>query len=131
MRPTLAALVLVPLLAACGGSEEASGTRCGTLPTANPAATLPAGFPALPGQVLHEPARQGKTDLVLALVHETDFVAVRDDLVARLRAAGFQVPGTDQEAVEAEAEFTGPHEGTIKVTPLCEGYVTVRYKFTG
>lgn len=132
MRRTLAALTLVPLLAACGGgSQDDAGRTCGTLPTADPAATLPTGFPALAGQVLYGPASQGKTQLVFALVADSDFVGVRDDLVAKLKAAGYEVPGTDQEAVEAEAEFTGPHEGTIKVTPLCQGQVTVRYKFTG
>jgi len=128
-----AALVVVPLLlAACGGgSADTAAEPCGTLPTPDPAASLPSGFPGREGQVLHGAATQGKTGIVFDLVRDDDFVGVRDALVDRLKAAGYEIVGTDQEAVEAEAEFTGPHEGTIKVQPLCEGYVTVRYKLTG
>jgi len=127
------ALVGVPLLvAACGGGSTGTGAEpCGTLPSADPAASLPSGFPQRDGEVLYGPATQGKTSIVFGLVPDADFVAVRDGAVDRLKAAGYEVVGTDQEAVEAEAEFTGPHEGTIKVQPLCEGYVTVRYKLTG
>lgn len=128
-----AALLAVPLLvAACGGaSKDAAGEPCGALPTRDPSAALPSGFPQREGEVLYGPAAQGKTSIVFGLVPDGDFVAVRDGVVDRLRAAGYDIVGTDQEAVEAEAEFTGPHEGTVKVQPLCQGYVTVRYKLTG
>lgn len=125
-------MALVAVLAACGGgTKESADGACGVLPTADPSATLPAGFPSPPGQFLYGPATQGKTHLVVAVVGTDGFVELRDDLVERLTEAGYTIAGTDQEAVEAEAEFTGPHEGTIKVQPLCTGYVTVRYKFTG
>ena len=139
IRRGLALAALVPLLtglAACGGSDNDkddssnNASVCGTLPTADPAATLPAGFPTR-DQVLYEPSTQGATKVVYALVDESDFVEVRDDLVDKLKAAGYTIEGTDQESVEAEAEFSGAHKGTIKVEPKCTGYVTVRYKFEG
>ena len=141
IRRGLALAALVPLLtglAGCGGSDndndsdktDTSASSCGTLPTADPAATLPAGFPTR-DQVLYEPSTQGATKVVYALVDESDFVEVRDDLVDKLKKAGYTIEGTDQESVEAEAEFSGAQKGTIKVEPKCKGYVTVRYKFEG
>jgi hypothetical protein len=139
LRRGLAVAALVPLLAglsACGDDDkdEDAGTAsesCGTLPTANSAATLPSGFPALGDQVLYEPSTQGTTKVVYALLDEGDFVEVRDELVDKLKAASYTIDGTDQESVEAEAEFSGPQKGTIKVEPLCKGYVTIRYKILG
>jgi hypothetical protein len=137
----VAALVLVT--ACSGGSNALTTTQptasasttvsagCGTLPTADPTASLPSDFPALAGQVLYEPSTQGKTTIVLAIVNEGDFVAVRDELVAKLKAAGYTIPGTDQESIEAEAEFAGRHDGTVKVEPLCDGFVAIRYKLNG
>ena len=140
-RRALCAVTAVPLLlglAACGGSsdgdsdsdsEASASDACGTLPSADPAATLPTGFPALGDQVLYEQSKQGSTTIVFGRVDESDFVEVRDELVDKLKAAGYTIDGTDQESVEAEAEFSGPHGGTIKVQPLCKGNVVIRYKF--
>ncbi|HUR15318.1 MAG TPA: hypothetical protein VM097_12600 [Mycobacteriales bacterium] len=138
IRRGLVAAALVPLLtglAACGDDDKddddggTGASACGTLPTANPAATLPTGFPTLTDQVLFEPSTQGSTKIVFALLDEGDFVEVRDELVDKLKEAKYKIEGTDQESVEAEAEFSGPHRGTIKVEPKCTGYVTIRYKF--
>ena len=134
---TLAAVPLVLGVAACGGSsdgadeEEASGpgsVACGSLPAADPAAKLPEGFPVLDDQVLYEPSKQGATTIVFARLDTSDFVKVRDELVDKLKAAGYTIDGTDQESVEAEAQFSGKQTGTIKVQPLCKGKVSVRYK---
>lgn len=134
LRLALAAVPLLVVVAGCGadepGTARPSAKPCGPLPTADPAASLPRGFPA-PRQVLFDPATQGKAHIVFGLVDDGDFVRVRDDLVDRLEAAGYTIDGTDQESVEAEAAFSGPHRGTIKVEPLCEGRVTVRYKILG
>src|SRR5438067_2098343 len=140
-KRALAIAALAPALAgltACSdgdkdkdGDTSSASKSCGTLPTADPAAALPVGFPALGDQVLYEPSTQGKTQIVYALLDESSFVEVRDELVTKLKAAGYTVPGTDQESVEAEAEFEGKQDGTIKVEPLCKGYVTIRYKFNG
>lgn len=138
VRRGLAVAALVPLLGgltACGGSDTEQGkpgtNACGTLPTADPAATLPTGFPALGDQVLYKPGTQGATKIVFALLGASSFVEVRDELVEKLKGAGYTIVGTDQESVEAEAEFSGKNEGTIKVEPLCKGYVTIRYTFLG
>ena len=134
----LTLVALVPLLAgltACGGDDKKATTAdpnaCGTLPTADPTAKLPAGFPAR-DQVLYEPSVQGKTSIVFGLVDESSFVEVRDDYVEKLTAAGWKIDGTDQESVEAEAQFSkAALSGTIKVEPLCKGFVTIRYKANG
>jgi hypothetical protein len=142
LRRGLAAAALVPLLmglAACGDDDkdkdadnaQAGSQSCGTLPTADPAATLPSGFPTLSDQVLYEPSSQGTAKIVFALLDESNFVEVRDELVEKLKDAKYTIDGQDQESVEAEAEFSGPHRGTIKVEPLCKGYVTIRYKILG
>ena len=135
---TSAAAVLVTagaMLAACGSGPEAAPANptapCASLPAADPAAVLPTGFPVLADQVLYGPASQGATRIVFGRVPGTDVLAVRDDLVARLTAAGFRIESTDQEAVEAEASFTGPVEGTIKVQRLCADQLEVRYKLDG
>ncbi len=142
LRTRLAATALLPLLAglaACGGSDTGAGPvsdetkACGVLPTADPAATLPPGLPAR-DQVLYEASTQGKTAIVFGLVDEGSFVKVRDDYVTALEAAGWTIDGTDQESVEAEAQFSKKDPalvaGTIKVQPLCKGYVTVRYRLS-
>ncbi len=130
----LAAVPLIVGLSACGGGATtgtgADAQACTTLPTADPAATLPPGYPAR-DQVLYGPAVQGKTVIVFGLIEAGDFLTVRDDYVDKLKAAGWTIDGTDQESVEAEAQFSKPSPlttGTIKVQPLCKGYVTVRYK---
>lgn len=120
------------LLAGCGGGvttpQADPGVPCTSLPAADPAAVLPAGFPVLDDQVLYGPASQGATRIVFGRVPGTDFVALRDDLVARLAGAGATIESTDQEAVEAEAFFTGRFEGTVKVQRLCAEQLEVRYK---
>ena len=134
----VAALVTVLLgLAACGSNKDndardgrPSATPCPVLPTADPSAKLPPGFPAR-DQVLYEPSVQGKTTIVKGLVDESSFVKVRDDYVGKLKASGWTIDGTDQESVEAEVQFSKAsplQTGTVKVQQLCTGYVTVRYK---
>ena len=82
-------------------------------------------------QVLYEPSVQGKTTIVYGLVDESSFLEARDDYVDKLKAGGWTIDGKDQESVEAEAQFSKAsplQTGTIKVQPLCKGYVTIRYK---
>jgi hypothetical protein len=134
-RRGMACAALVPLLAgvsACSSKStpKADAHACGALPTADPAAKLPPGFPNR-DQVLYEPSVQGKTTIVYGLVDESSFLEVRDDYVTKLKAAGWTIDGTDQESVEAEAQFSKPSPlmtGTVKIQPLCKGYVTIRYK---
>lgn len=131
-------LLLAPALVATGcgaGSTAASGqdpaAACSSLPAADPAATLPEGFPRLPGQVLYGPAAQGATTIVFGRVEGDSFVDLRDRLAAELDAAGYTVDGTDQEAVEAEAHFSRPREGSVRVKRLCDGVLEVRYRLSG
>lgn len=128
--------LLAALLAGCGGAtstapEPRAAAPCNTLPAADPAATLPADFPALSGQVLYGPASQGATRIVFGRVEGDDFVALRDRLAADLESAGYALDGTDQEAVEAEAHFSAPREGSVRVTQLCQGVLEVRYRLSG
>ena len=137
-RPLAAACIAVLLLAlpACGGSTsppvaDGPAQACASLPAADPAASLPEGFPVLPDQVLYGPASQGATSIVFGRVPGGDFVALRDQLADRLQTAGYSVDGTDQEAVEAEAHFSSPREGSVKVQQLCDGVLSVRYRLSG
>jgi hypothetical protein len=58
----------------------------------------------------------------------TDLVTVRDNAADELVTEGYTQAGSDEEAgFEAEAEFTGPQEVTIKVKPLCRDYLVLTY----
>ena len=98
---------------------------------ADPSASLPTGFPQLPGQVLYGAASQGATSIVFGRVEGEDVEATRDRLARELEAAGYTLDGTDQEAVEAEAHFSSPREGSVRVKQLCEGVLEVRYRLSG
>lgn len=143
-RRGLAAAALVPLLAgltACSSDDKkdkdagekptVGAGACGALPTADPQATLPEGITSVDGTILYEPSKQGSTVIVFGLVPDDNFASVRDELVNKLLDKGWKIDGTDQESVEAEAQFSKAaplRTGTIKVQPLCKGYSTVRFK---
>lgn len=126
----IAAAVLA--LAAVSGcvADEGGGPTSAPCPTpSSTVSRLPAGFPVLADQVLLERVTQGKTTVLVGAVPGEDFVEVRDKLVQQLRDKGYTIVGTDQESVEAEAEFGGPRRGTIRVQPRCAGQLSVRYTF--
>lgn len=137
VRRASALVLLLAVATGCGGSSVAAPTAadraqpCTSLPAADPAAVLPDGFPVLPDQVLYGPASQGATRIVFGRVEGSDFVALRDRLASELTAAGYALDGTDQEAVEAEAHFSSPREGSVKVQRLCDGVLSVRYRLSG
>ncbi len=115
-----------------GGLVTQSEQACDGEDQPVPAAptTLPFGLPATDGEAILNVTSQGSTTVAFAKVDggRDRIVEVRDDVLADLTAAGYEVVGTDQEpGYEAEAEIAGPHEGTIKVSPLCEGLLEVRY----
>ena len=131
-------LALLALLGvtACGSGAPAAPAQdaaapCTSLPSADLAASLPEGFPSLPGQVLYGPASQGSTRILFGRVEGDSFVDLRDRLAADLEKAGYVLDGTDQEAVEAEAHFSQPSEGSVRVKQLCEGVLEVRYRLSG
>ncbi len=126
----LAALVPVLLgLVACGGSSSkaspstrAESKACGTLPSADPTAKLPDGFPAVDGQVLYEPSLQGKTAIVFAVVSQRGFVAFRDSYAARL-----QVATADRRNGEGRTALQGPPDGPVQAQQLtCRAAVATR-----
>ena len=110
-------------------SEQACGDRAKPDPGAP--ASLPLGLPLTEGETVLRVATQGATTVAFASEPggRDDIVAVRDKVLADLAKAGYRVVGTDQEpGYEAEAELAGTHPGSLKVSPLCEGLLEVRYK---
>lgn len=145
-RPTLIAVVVLAVLAAGGigfalferyersGLASRSEQSCGDLlePAAGAPAELPFDLPRTgEDQVVLQVAEQGATTVAFTRVPggREDIVEVRDRVLADLARAGYTVEGTDQEpGFEAEAELGGTRPGSLKVSPLCEGYLEVRYK---
>lgn len=144
-KPLVAGLVAVAVLAAGGAgfavfehyereglatrSERACAGRDKPAPDA-PAA-LPLELPLTEGEKVLRVATQGRTTVAFASEPggRGDIVAVRDKVLADLARAGYTVVGTDQEpGYEAEAELAGTHPGSLKVSPLCEGLLEIRYK---
>jgi hypothetical protein len=141
IRRALCAAAAVPLIvgvAGCGGSSgsdnnsaSSGGTSCsGLLKPADASANPPAGLPLPDGAVFYEVQSQGSTKDYFAHVAGSDFVKLRDDLKAAFEAKGLKVPGTDQEDVEAEMEFTATDgsEGSVQVISLCKDNLRVRYR---
>lgn len=135
----LGIVLLVATATACSEGDKdkekatgAAAASCDGVLRSDSSAALPADYPALDGQQLYDSSTQGKTKVVFGHVKggPADLSKVRDQLVAKMKSAGYTIEGTDQEQnAEAEAEFTGPHEGTVNVRPLCKGNLVVRYKF--
>ncbi len=143
-KPAIAAFTVVGLLAVGGvgfalferheraGLAARADLSCDGRVEVKPGtpASLPLDLPLLDGGTLTEVAKQGSTEIAFVRVDGGlgDLVAVRDRALDSLTADGYKVVGTDQEPrYEAEGEVTGPHDGTVKVTPLCEGQILVRY----
>lgn len=111
-----------------GGSMSA----CGEQPTPHPelARQLPAGFPTVASWSATGVVNQGQTRAVQGILRgeAADLVRVRDAAAGQITAAGYTETGTDEEpGSEAEAEFEGPHEVSVKVRPLCRGYLALTY----
>ena len=128
----LTALLPVLALAACGGSGErdSDADRACTAeiaPAADPAATPPANVPTPEGAIFFDVVTQGQTTAYYAKVAGDSVTETRDAIDTQLRNAGYTIEGTDQEEdAEAEAEFSGPHDGRLQVRHLCEGTLRVR-----
>ena len=128
----LAALALL-VVTACdgGGNEEATKPCDGLLKPADAAAALPQGLPAgIGGVTFYELQKQGSTNRHNGHAAGTDVVAVRDAIEKAYTDAGIAIEGRDAEP-PAEAEFqwsVGDREGSVQVTPLCDGHVHLRYR---
>jgi hypothetical protein len=144
-KPVVALLVVLGLLAAGGigwalferhersGIKKTAEKSCAGLdtPEAGAPKELPLGLPLSDGETVLSVTTQGKTTIAFAKMPGTrdDVVKVRDQVLTDLKAKGYTVPGTDQEpGYEAEAELGGTHEGTLKVAPLCQDVLSIRYK---
>lgn len=135
-------------LASAGGSASSSATKeapaeaseaaaaaeseCGQKTTARPELIrqLPADFPTLVGWEPTEVVNQGQTRAVSGALRGevADLVTVRDNAADELVTQGYTQAGSEEEVgYEAEAEFEGPQEVTIKVRPLCRDHLVLTY----
>jgi hypothetical protein len=117
------------------GEVKKLGKRdCTALDVVTGSPTLPAGLQLLPDQKLLKVQTQGKTTIVYASAPGVidDVVQIRDAVLQSLVAQGYTKKGTDQEAgIEAEGQFGGKAEGSIKVKPLCTDRLEIRYTIRG
>ena len=117
------------------GEVAKKGERaCGTLDTPRPGVAAPSGLTVPDGLKLLSVASQGKTTLVVTSTEgrRQDVVKVRDRIVQDLAAQGWTRSGTDQEpGYEAEAQFSGKVDGSLKVRPLCQDRLEVRLTIRG
>lgn len=116
------------------GVKKLAKRSCGTLDTPVGTPVLPAGLALLPDQKLLRVETVGRTSAVYVSTAGVigDVVKVRDAVLASLESQGYTKTGTDQEAgIEAEGQFGGKAEGTVKVKPLCTDRLEVRYKING
>lgn len=114
-----------------GAASGAPAADCAGFATSTPTDAPPADLPLIDGGTAYRSDKVGATEIFFVRAPGTaeDLVAVRDAAVAKLTKAGYTLKGTDQEpGAEAEAEFEGPHEGTLNVQTLCSGQVKVRYR---
>jgi hypothetical protein len=117
---------------ACTADKPDAAKPCdGLLRPADPAVSLPAGIPAgVPSPVLYDTQRAGATTFYYAHAAGDDVVAVRDAIAAAFEVGGLTVESKDAEPpAEAELQFAGTdREGSVQVTPLCRGTVTIRWR---
>ena len=135
----MAAALAVPLvvaLAACDNdkakAKEAAKAPCPSTITQTASTPLPGDMPS-PGGTVYDYSTQGKTQFWFVAVDGSpdQLESLRDGYNTTLTGKGYKIEGHDQEdGAEAEAEFSGPHEGTTQFIPLCSGKVRVRIKLT-
>ena len=131
LAATAAAAVLA--LSACSGSgdDPGFGTSCTGLPSADPAVTLPVGIPrGVEDVTLTKTVKAGATTFYYGHTEGDDVVKLRDQILAEFENAGLTIESKDAEP-PAEAEFqysAEKDEGSVQVTPLCKGVLTVRWR---
>lgn len=112
-------------------AKQAAGKTCPAEISRTAAQPLPGDVTAPAGAKVYRSAAQGKTKIWFAAVpgDADELVKVRDNILKAMESAGYTIKDRDaEEGAEAEAEFEGPHEGTLRVKPLCTGNLEVRYK---
>lgn len=126
------ALALVLAVGCSGGDDREGALPCDErLRTADPEVTLPARLPTgVAGPVLYDSQELGATTLWFGQAAGADVVSVRDAIVAVYERSGFTIESRDEEPpAEAEFQFTSTaEEGSVQVTPLCQGHVTIRWR---
>lgn len=131
------AIAIVPMaalaLTACDKAESQAKTAakasCDGKLAAAAGISLPSDLPTDATIVITSQTAAGATKIFFGAIKGTDIPGTRDALAAKLTAAGYTIKGKDQEkGVEAEAEFAGTHDGTVRVRNLCSGYVEIRYR---
>lgn len=143
IEPRRLAVIGAALLvaAACGGGSdkdrgretEGSGNAdractADVAPTADPAAQPPIDLPTPSGVTFFDVETQGATKAYFGKVSGDTVTETRDAIATQLQHAGYTIKGTDQEDdAEAEAEFSGPHDGRLQVIHLCEGTLRLRF----
>ena len=135
----IAAALAVPLviaLAACDDEEkkakEAASAPCPSNISQTASTPLPSDIPS-PGGTVYDYNSQGKTQFWFVAIDggPDQLESLRDTYNTTLTGKGYTIKHTDQEdGAEAEAEFSGAHEGTTQFIPLCSGKVRVRIKTT-
>jgi hypothetical protein len=129
--------VVVLLVTACSGGDNGGSAKpsvtavpcAGMTSPPDEALRLPDELPPAPDLVLYRLAKQGSTRLWFGHAPGPDVVTVRDDITAQLAASGFTITSEDEEPpAEAELQFSKPLEGSVQVTPLCDGRVQIRYR---
>ncbi|MEO6501540.1 MAG: hypothetical protein ABIQ09_06470 [Jatrophihabitantaceae bacterium] len=113
-------------------AAAAAESECGQKTTPRPELLrqLPAGFPTVTGWQPIEVVNQGQTRAVSGALRGevTELVTVRDNAADEIVAEGYEQTGSEEEVgYEAEAEFEGPQEVSIKVRPLCRDHLVLTY----
>ena len=117
---------------AASGTAAAAEAACGQQPAPRPEliGQLPGGFPTITGWQPTKVTNQGQSREVSGVLRGkvSELVTVRDNAADELVSSGYDQTGSDEEAgYEAEAEFEGPQEVSIKVKPLCRDYLVLTY----
>ncbi|HWL36640.1 MAG TPA: hypothetical protein VNQ77_10625 [Frankiaceae bacterium] len=128
-----AVLAAVLALTACSGeADPGSSVPCdGKLKTAAADAALPARLPSgVESPVMYDTQKLGATSLWFGQAQGDDVVVVRDAISGVYEKGGFTIESRDEEPpAEAEFQWTNDEEeGSVQVTPLCAGHVTIRWR---
>lgn len=138
-RLLVAALTLPILIGAVacddeeGKAKAAAKAACPANVNDTASTPVPADVPLPSGAKAYSFSAQGKTQVwfVAVDIGSSKLRALRDGFDSQLTGKGYKIDGTDQEEdVEAESEFSGPHDGTSNFRHLCSGKAVLRLKLT-
>ena len=121
--PLLAVLVLA--LAACGGDDKEKAALTKACPTARPrmksTPTLPGKFPNIEGIVYTGVGKQGPATVATGYIAKAVGPAHEAYSNAVKGTAGYSVTKDEQDAADAEVNFTGAgNSGQVKLLQTCK-----------